>query len=139
MPKQQPNGNAQQSSRVVRSWRLLLLVLLVLLPVTVALASPEPVHVSGASVAQHQTGGHTHHPSDTPVCHHAGHHAAVSALVTDNREAELPTPADSVVAIPSPGMPQDRFATGEAARLLMPANRLRATLPVYLRTLRLRV
>ncbi|MFV8836685.1 hypothetical protein [Aquisalimonas sp.] len=139
MQTQQRNSPTEQKAPPVRSWRLLLLILLVLLPVTVALASPEPVHFPGASVTQHETGGHTHHPSDTPVCHHAGHHAAVSALVTDNREAELPTPADSVAAIPGPEMPQARLATGKDAPFVIPADHLRPAFPVYLRTLRLRV
>ena len=139
MPKQQPHGSTQQGPRAVRSWRLLLLVLLVLLPITVALASPELVHLPSAGVAQQETGGHAHHPSDTPICHHAGHHAAVSALITDNREAELSSPADSIAAIPSPAMPQARLATGEDTPLVIPADHLRPALPVYLRTLRLRV
>lgn len=141
MQTQQRNSPTEQKARPVRSWRLLLLVLLVLVlvPVTVALAGPEPGHFPGASVAQHEMGGHTHHPSDTPKCDHLQHHAPVSALVTDNREHELPTPTESAAAIPSLGMPQDGLATAEDAAFVIPADDLRPTLPVYLRTLRLRV
>lgn len=138
---QMPHGNSstEQEARPTPSWRLLLLVLLVLLPVTAVLASPNPAHFPAANVVQDEASVPGHHPSDTPTCHHAGHHTQVSALVTDNREAEPPTPADSGAAMPSAGPGQGRHAATEDAPRAVSADELRSTLPVYLRTLRLRV
>ena len=100
MRAQQPLATAEvRAPRRVRSWRLLLLILLVLLPVTLALASPEPVQFTPVDTSEHESGVYAHSPLDTPVCHHDWHHENAPALVSNNREAELPAPADNVAAI----------------------------------------
>ena len=137
MPGQPIRTKAKAGAQPVRAW--LLLILLILLPVTVALAAPEPVDSSAVDTVQQEAGLHTQGPSDTPVCHHVGHHGKVSALISDKRDAELPTPADNVAALPSQGPAQHPLAVAEGPLHTPPSDNLRPTLPLYLRTQRLRV
>ena len=129
----------RERAQAVRAWRLLLLTLLLMLPVTMAFATPEPVHFSGAYAVQHEAGGHTHGPSDMPWCHHVGDHGEASALVGSNRDVESSAPADNVGAIPSQGPAHKRLSVPAGPFHVAPFDDLRPTVPVYLRTQRLRV
>ncbi len=139
MPAQPTRTTAREGTLPVRPWRVLLLILLVLLPVTVALAAPKLMDLPSAGTVQQTPGVHTHGPSDTPVCQHVGHHGKASVLVSDNREAELPAPADTAAAIPSQGPEHNRLTVAEEPLHAAPSHDPRPTLPVYLRTQRLRV
>ncbi len=120
--------------------RWLLVLLLVLLPVTVVLASPEQAHhLPSADTVQHESDVRNYSPSDTPKCHHGEYHCKTSVLIRDSRDAELPTPADNVVAIPSQGPVHNRLAVAEGPPYAAPSDPPHAILPVYLRTQRLRV
>ncbi|SEO73915.1 hypothetical protein SAMN04488052_102513 [Aquisalimonas asiatica] len=133
MQTQQPNGTLEGGVPARCSW--LLLVLLILLPVTVALASPAPAQ---ALSGQYASDVHPHGPSDTPVCHHHGHHGNASALVSDIRDLELPTPGDGFTAVaaqcPAQPHPTLHGLPGTAT-----ADTHRPPLPTYLRTRRLRL
>ena len=126
--------------RPVRSWRLLLLVLLVLLPVKVALAAPGPMHPVGDSPTNSNV--HAHDPLETPVCHHEGHQHTASGLLADKRGLDTPPsgegPDTGFAAIPSRG-PATDFIPGVAPaaldRLSVHADH---TLPLYLLTQRFR-
>lgn len=140
MRAQPPHMTAEDGMpRPVRSWRLLLLVLLVLLPLTVALASPEPAQLQAGSAGQHDASVQTHGPSDTPVCHHVAHHGKASALVSDHRDAEWPEPGDTVSAVPSQGPTHDRWAVADGLLHTASSDAHRPALPIYLRTQRLRL
>ena len=140
MRAQQPLATAEvRAPRRVRSWRLLLLILLVLLPVTLALASPEPVQFTPVDTSEHESGVYAHSPLDTPVCHHDWHHENAPALVSNNREAELPAPADNVAAIPSQGPAHDRLPVPGTAPHGSLSDDVLPAVPVYLLTQRLRV
>lgn len=104
--------------RLACSWRLLLLVLLVLLPVTVALAAPEPWHPVSESSAEYRVDAHD--PSETPVCHHWSHQHTAPGLLADKRDLDIPASGEgsdkgfAAIAIPSQG-PTTAFVPGVAS------------------------
>ena len=141
MRQREGHRSAQPDApRPVRSWRLLLLVLLVLLPVTVALAAPEPMHPVGESPADSSV--HAHDPLETPVCHHEGHRHTASGVIADKRGLDTPAsgegPDTGFAAIPSRG-PATDFIPGLAPaapdQLSVHAGN---ALPLYLLTQRFR-
>ncbi len=135
-----PDITAERGTRrPARSWRCLLLVLLVLLPVTLILAAPAPVHLMAADAAAYEPRMQGQGPSDSPVCDHAGHHSIAPVAISDNRESELPAPADTVAAIPSQGPGHNRLTVAEELPHTVSSDDPRLTLPVYLLTLRIRV
>ena len=125
--------------RPARWWRCLVLVLLVLIPVTLTLAGPAPVHHMPADTAEYEPGLQGQGPSDTPVCDHAGHHSVAPVVISDNRESELPSPAHDIAALLSQGPALERKPSPVTA----PRTTLSAGAPplgpVYLLTLRIRV
>ena len=116
-----------------------MLVLLVLMPVTLTLAGPVPVHHMAADTAAYEPRMQGQGPSDSPVCDHAGHHSIGPVAISDNRESELPAPADTVAAIPSQGPGHNRLTVAEELPHTVSSDDPRLTLPVYLLTLRIRV
>lgn len=134
------SSSTPDAPRPVCSWRLLLLVLLVLLPVTLALASPEHVHPAGESSGEPRI--HAHAPSETPTCHHGGHQHAVPGLIADKRDLDVPhsggDPDQESTATLSQG-PTTTFtpevASTSPERLSIHADH---SLPVYLLTQRFR-
>ncbi len=121
----------------IRSWCLLLLVLLVLLPVTVSMASPEPLHAVGGSPAE--SGFHTHSPSDTPICHHVGNHQTVPGLVADKRYLDVPDSGEGSAALTAPDPASNLIPTHPPEIPERLSTRALPRVPTYLLTQRLRV
>lgn len=140
MRTQQPNITVEGGTlRPVRSWKWLLLILLVLLPVTAALANSEPVASTPDDTAEHEPSVRPYGSSNAPVCHNRGHHGEEHLLVGHNRETELPGPDNYVATIPSLGpVHNDSPISGAVLRDLLAADAPH-TGPVYLLTRRLRV
>ncbi|MCP1677004.1 hypothetical protein J2T57_004178 [Natronocella acetinitrilica] len=139
MPGQPIRTAAGASSARVNSWRLLLVILFVLLPVTMALAAPEPPSFSSGDPIQHEAGAHQLNPSDTPACRHVGHHRKAPVLIGENRTADFSASADSGPAVPSHGPVCQRLTIAEYPRPTTSSYDSRLAFPIYLRTHRLRV
>lgn len=131
------SSNTTNAPEPVRSWRLLLLVLLVLLPITVALAAPEPTHALGESPAE--SGFHGHSPTDTPICHHGGDHRAVAGAVADKRDLDAPTSGENASALPVYRPEPDASPYVASAAPEAFSRHTNTTPPLYLLTQRFRV
>ncbi|SEO73863.1 hypothetical protein [Aquisalimonas asiatica] len=112
----------------VRSWLRLLLILLTLLPATLVLAAPAPVHLAASNSVP-----------ETPVCDHAEHHAQAPAAVNDNRGRQLPPTGDGDPPRPHPGALLSLLPPAQAMAAEAPAPQALPPVAVYLLTQRLRV
>lgn len=121
----------------IPSWCLLLLVLLVLLPVTVSMASPEPLHAVDGSPAE--SGFHSHGPSDTPICHHVSNHQTVPGLVADKRDLDVPASDEGSAALPAHDPASNLIPTYTFEIPQRLSARTLPGVPTYLLTQRLRV
>lgn len=124
----------------VRGGRFWLLMLLVLLPVAVALAAPEPLHPLGEPPADSSV--HAHDPSETPVCHHGGHQHTPPALVADKRELHMPASGEGSdkgpAALPSQGPTAALIPAVDTAAPERFSRQTDNTPPIYLLTQRFR-
>lgn len=139
MQMQRHNATAEREASATRFGRLLLLILLVLLPMSVALACPEPpVHLAPEHVEQ-DLSSPAHGPSTPPACHHDRHLGKGPVLLGDQREAEPVEPTDNGAVIPHLELTQARLSGLGALRQGALSTAALPAVPVYLLTLRLRV